>query len=367
LLCLTALKIAAAIAALRAPLPGPMPASDAIPPVVSIIVALYNEADIAPRLVRRLAQIDYPADLMDVILAVEAEDHITLDALADAELPPWMRVVVVPEGQVKTKPRALNHAFDHARGAIIGVYDAEDAPDPDQLHRVVERFQRSGPEVACLQGVLDYYNPRTNWLSRCFTIEYAGWFRLVLPGLARLGLVVPLGGTTLFFRREVLDRLGAWDAHNVTEDADLGMRLARMGYRCRTITSRTYEEATFHLGAWSKQRTRWLKGWMQTLLVHTRQPVRLVREMGLTGAAAFVTLLGGTLLSALVHPVSIGLVAWQAWSGDLPRPAMRLLRSRLAISCSAIRGRCCWCSSRRSGGGRGGSSPGLFSCRSIGC
>lgn len=303
LVCLTALKIAAAVAALRAPLPGPTPASDAIPPVMSIIVALYREADIAPRLVRRLAQLDYPAELLDVILAVEAEDHITLDALASAELPPWMRVVVVPEGQVKTKPRALNHAFDHARGAIIGVYDAEDAPDPDQLHRVVERFQRSGPEVACLQGVLDYYNPRTNWLSRCFTIEYAGWFRLVLPGLARLGLVVPLGGTTLFFRREVLDRLGAWDAHNVTEDADLGIRLARHGYRTELIDTVTQEEANCRAVPWVKQRSRWLKGYMMTWAVHMRQPVQLWRQLGPRSFIGFQALFLGTIAQFLLAPL----------------------------------------------------------------
>ncbi|MFM7444711.1 MAG: glycosyltransferase [Tabrizicola sp.] len=303
LACLTVLKIAATIAALRAPLPGPQPASDAIPPVVSIIVALYNEADIAPRLVRRLARLDYPAELLDVILAVEAEDHVTLEALANAELPPWMRVVVVPEGQVKTKPRALNHAFDHARGAIIGVYDAEDAPDPDQLRRVVERFQRSGPEVACLQGVLDYYNPTTNWLSRCFTIEYAGWFRLVLPGLARLGLVVPLGGTTLFFRREVLDRLGAWDAHNVTEDADLGIRLARHGYRTELIDTVTLEEANCRPVHWVKQRSRWIKGYMMTWAVHMRQPVQLWRQLGPRGFLGFQVLFLGTIAQFLLAPL----------------------------------------------------------------
>ena len=83
--------------------------------------------------------------------------------------------------------------------------------------------------------MLDFYNPRTNWLARCFTIEYAGWFRLVLPGLAAPWPAVPLGGTTLFFRRDVLEQLGGWDAHNVTEDADLGMRLARHGYRTELI------------------------------------------------------------------------------------------------------------------------------------
>ena len=303
LTCIVLLKIAAVIAALRAPLPGHEPASDAIAPVVSVIVALYREADIAPRLVRRLARLDYPAELLDVILAVEAEDHITLDALARAELPPWMRVVVVPEGQVKTKPRALNHAFDHARGAIIGVYDAEDAPDPDQLLRVVAGFQRSGPEVACLQGTLDYYNPRTNWLSRCFTIEYAGWFRLVLPGLARLGLVVPLGGTTLFFRRDVLDRLGAWDAHNVTEDADLGIRLARHGYRTELIDTVTHEEANCRPLPWIKQRSRWIKGYMMTWAVHMRQPRLLWRQLGPKGFLGFQVLFLGTIAQFLLAPL----------------------------------------------------------------
>ncbi|MDZ4086824.1 MAG: glycosyltransferase [Tabrizicola sp.] len=303
LACLAALKIAATVAALRAPLPGPQPASDALPTVVSIIVALYREADIAPRLVRRLARLDYPVELLDVILAVEAEDHITLDALANAELPPWMRVVVVPEGQVKTKPRALNHALDHARGAVIGVYDAEDAPEPDQLRKVVERFQRSGPEVACLQGVLDYCNPRTNWLSRCFTIEYAGWFRLVLPGLARLGLVVPLGGTTLFFRREVLDNLGAWDAHNVTEDADLGIRLARHGYRTELIDTVTLEEANCRPLPWIKQRSRWIKGYMMTWAVHMRHPRLLWRQLGPRGFMGFQVLFLGTIAQFLLAPL----------------------------------------------------------------
>ena len=303
LACLTALKIAATIAALRAPLPGPTPATDLIPPVVTIIVALCREEDIAPRLVRRLARLDYPVELLDVILAVEAEDQVTVDALAAAELPPWIRVVIVPKGQVQTKPRALNHALDYARGAIVGVYDAEDAPEPDQLRRVVERFQRSGPEVACLQGVLDYYNPRTNWLSRCFTIEYAGWFRLVLPGLARLGLVVPLGGTTLFFRRQVLDSLGAWDAHNVTEDADLGIRLARHGYRTELIDTVTQEEANCRPLPWIKQRSRWIKGYMMTWAVHMRQPRLLWRQLGPRGFLGFQVLFLGTIAQFLLAPL----------------------------------------------------------------
>jgi cellulose synthase/poly-beta-1,6-N-acetylglucosamine synthase-like glycosyltransferase len=303
LVLLIGLKLAATTAALRAPPPLAQPASDGILPVVSILVALYRESDIAPRLVRRLARLDYPEELLDVILAVEAEDQVTLDALTAAELPPWMRVIVVPKGEVKTKPRALNHALTFARGAIVGVYDAEDAPDPDQLRQVVARFHRSVPEVACLQGVLDYFNPRTNWLSRCFTIEYAGWFRLILPGIARLGLVVPLGGTTLFFRRSVLEELGAWDAHNVTEDADLGIRLARHGYRTDLIATVTEEEANCRPLAWVKQRSRWIKGYMMTWAVHMRSPRLLWRQLGPRAFLGFQVMFLGTIAQFLLAPL----------------------------------------------------------------
>ena len=298
------LKITAAIAALRLRVPASDNGTSGAPPqIVSLIVALYREGDIAARLVRRLARIDYPPDLLDVILAVEAHDHLTRDALAAAELPPWMRVIVVPEGQVKTKPRALNHALTFVRGAIVGVYDAEDAPDPDQIRQVVDHFHRAGPKVACLQGVLDYYNPRTNWLSRCFTIEYASWFRLILPGIARLGLVVPLGGTTLFFRRSVLETLGGWDAHNVTEDADLGVRLARHGYRTEIIATVTEEEANCRALPWVKQRSRWIKGYMMTWAVHMRAPRLLWRQLGPKAFFGFQIMFIGTIAQFLVAPL----------------------------------------------------------------
>ena len=297
------LKFTAMIAALRAPPPKAATVTKGLDPTVSIIVALYRESDIAGRLVQRLAQLDYPAALLDVILAVEADDRMTLDALSHAELPPWMRIVIVPEGQVKTKPRALNHALDYARGAIVGIYDAEDAPEPAQIRKVVARFQTSAPDVGCLQGMLDYYNPRTNWLSRCFTIEYAGWFRLILPGIAQLGLVVPLGGTTLFFRRSVLEEVGAWDAHNVTEDADLGVRLVRHGYRTELIDTVTGEEANCRALPWVKQRSRWIKGYMMTWAVHMRKPGVLWRQLGARAFLGFQVMFFGSIAQVLLAPL----------------------------------------------------------------
>jgi cellulose synthase/poly-beta-1,6-N-acetylglucosamine synthase-like glycosyltransferase len=303
------LKLAAAFAALRQPAAEPPAPTMARLPAVSVIVALYRESDIAPRLVRRLSRLDYPRELLDVVLAVETEDSMTRQALAATALPPWMRVIVVPAGRVKTKPRALNLALDHCRGSIIGIYDAEDAPEPDQIRKVVNRFHRRGPEVACVQGVLDYYNPRTNWLSRCFTIEYATWFRLILPGVARLGLAVPLGGTTLFFRRSVIEELGGWDAHNVTEDADLGIRLARHGYRTELLDTVTGEEANCRVIPWIKQRSRWIKGYMMTWAVHMRQPRLLARQLGAWRFLGFQIMFLGTILQFLLAPLM-----WSFWS-----------------------------------------------------
>jgi glycosyltransferase XagB len=304
----TGLKVAAWLASLSRPPPeGPEPLIARLP-VVSVMVALYRESDIAPRLVKRLGALDYPRELLDVLLVVEAEDHMTRAALERADLPGWMRMVLVPEGSVKTKPRALNFALDHCRGSLVGVYDAEDAPEPDQIRKIVHRFHARGPEVACLQGQLDFYNPGVNWLSRCFTIEYAAWFRLLLPGIEKLGLAVPLGGTTLFFRRAVLESLGRWDAHNVTEDADLGMRLARRGYRTELIDTTTFEEANCRATSWVKQRSRWIKGFMMTWITHMRDPRLLWRELGPRKFIGFQLLLAGSVLHALLAPV-----LWALW------------------------------------------------------
>jgi cellulose synthase/poly-beta-1,6-N-acetylglucosamine synthase-like glycosyltransferase len=310
----TGLKLAAFIANLQAPAPAPAPkaisfAHQAHLPSVSILVALYRESDIAARLVQRLGRLDYPRALLDVVLGVEEDDTLTRQALTRADLPGWMRVVVTPAGRVKTKPRALNHALTQCKGSIVGVYDAEDAPAADQIRKVVNRFAQSGPKVACLQGALDFYNPTKSWLARCFTVEYAAWFRVILPGMQRLGLPLPLGGTTLFFRREVLESLGAWDAYNVTEDADLGIRLARHGYRTEIIASTTFEEANCQGLSWVNQRSRWVKGYMMTYITHMRAPKRLWRDLGARGFLGFQIVFLGSIVQALLAPV-----LWSFWA-----------------------------------------------------
>jgi cellulose synthase/poly-beta-1,6-N-acetylglucosamine synthase-like glycosyltransferase len=250
------------------------------PPVVSILVPMFQEPEIAARLITHLARMRYPAERLDILLLLEEDDTVTADAIAAASLPPNMRVLTVPEGHPRTKPRALNYALPFARGEIIGIYDAEDRPDPNQIAHIVRRYDEVSRDVACLQGRLDYYNTDHNLMARLFTVEYASWFRVLLPGVQRLGLFVPLGGTTLFLRRDALEEVGGWDAHNVTEDAELGLRLARAGYRAELVDTTTYEEATAAVGPWIRQRSRWLKGYIITWATAMRSPVALWRDLG---------------------------------------------------------------------------------------
>ena len=212
-------------------------------PKVSILIPLYREKNIAAQLVANLEKLNYPRSHLEVILVLESHDTQTRACLEAIELPKWMRVIHAAPGTIKTKPRALNYALPFCSGEIIGVLDAEDAPEPDQLRAVVTRFSSVSAKTVCLQGRLDYYNPQSNWLARCFTMEYASWFRIMLQALAQIGFAIPLGGTTLYFRRSALVELAGWDAHNVTEDADLGICLARAGYRCAMLKTTTFEEA----------------------------------------------------------------------------------------------------------------------------
>ena len=306
----TILKAVAALFHLFPKFNGPPPANPQLAhlPTVTILVPLFRERDIAGALVKRLSRLDYPTDRLDVCLVLEADDATTQKALAETELPFWMRAIKVPLGTLQTKPRALNYALSFAKGSIIGVYDAEDAPAPDQIRIVVNRFAQRGPDVACLQGRLDFYNSHSNWVARCFTIEYATWFRIILPGLERLGLAIPLGGTTLFFRRDTLEELGGWDAHNVTEDADLGIRLARHGYRTEIIDTVTQEEANARAWPWVKQRSRWLKGYMITYGVHMRNPLKLCRDLGAWRFFGVQLLFAGTISQFLLAPL-----LWSFW------------------------------------------------------
>jgi cellulose synthase/poly-beta-1,6-N-acetylglucosamine synthase-like glycosyltransferase len=312
-------------------------------PPYTILLPLYKEKATTVRvLFDALSGLDYPKHKLDVLLLIEADDAQTRDAIDQVGRRPWMRVLSLPEGTPRTKPRAMAFGIRSARGTYVTVYDAEDKPDRHQLKKAVWGFRHCDRSVACLQAKLGYYNPRQNLLTRWFTLEYDAWFNIFLPGLHRLGAPIPLGGTSNHFRRTVLDECLGWDPYNVTEDADLGLRLARLGLKTAMLESTTYEEANSRVANWLRQRSRWSKGFMQTLLVHTRRPVTLFRELGFRGALAFVLTIGGTVVTALISPVFwtllvVWIYAQPAWVAELfPGPVYYLASLCLVVGNFAL-------------------------------
>lgn len=297
------------------------PADPAEQPVYSVLVALYREREVLPQLLCALGRLQWPRSKLEIKLVCEADDAATLEMLRSLPLEPCVEVVLVPPGAPRTKPKALAYALPLCSGEIVTLFDAEDRPDPLQLVEAWQRFRREGPEMACLQAPLVITNGAAGALPSMFAFEYAGLFCGLLPWLARRGLVLPLGGTSNHFRRAALDEVGGWDSHNVTEDAELGIRFGRYGYRTGVIARPTYEDAPETVRVWLPQRVRWFKGWLQTWLVHMREPVALWRELGMASFLIMQIMSLGMLISALVHPIfviSIFYVLGMAiWTGSL--------------------------------------------------
>ncbi len=272
-------------------------------PVYTILVPLYREKETLERLVDGLKRLDYPKDKLDVLLLLEEDDKETIAAARAMDMPAFIRLIVTPDAQPKTKPKACNLGLSLAHGKYLVIYDAEDRPEPDQLKKAVLGFQRCGSDVVCLQAKLNFYNQKQNLLTRWFTTDYSMWFDLFLPGLDRMDAPIPLGGTSNHFDVEKLKALRGWDPFNVTEDADLGMRIAKRGLATKTIDSTTWEEACSVVGFWIRQRSRWTKGYVQTWLVHMRSPLKLLRELGFARWLSFQLMVGGTPFSLLINPV----------------------------------------------------------------
>jgi cellulose synthase/poly-beta-1,6-N-acetylglucosamine synthase-like glycosyltransferase len=289
-------------------------------PIFTILMPMYREAAIVPKLVRSIERLDYPRTKLDIKLLLEADDQETLDAVRALDLPPHFRVVIVPDALPKTKPKACNYGLLLARGDITVIYDAEDEPDPDQLKKVVLTFRESDPATVCVQCKLNYYNRTQNLLTRWFTTEYSMWFDVFLPGLDAHDSPIPLGGTSNHFATKELLELGAWDPHNVAEDADLGIRLNKAGWRTAVLDSTTYEEANPDLHNWIRQRSRWVKGYMQTWLVHMRHPVALWRSLGTRSFLSFQMTVGGTFFGFLLNPFYWALTSlWLLTEADVIR------------------------------------------------
>lgn len=285
-------------------------------PVFTVLVPMYKEPEVLPILAAALRRLDYPMAKLDIKLVLEAGDRETIDAAKALGLEGSFEIIRVPASKPQTKPKACNYAINFARGEYLVIFDAEDQPEPDQLKKVVIAFEKAGPEVACIQCRLNYFNAEENWLTRMFTLDYSLWFDYMLPGLERLRIPIPLGGTSNHFRMDVLRKLHSWDPFNVTEDADLGVRLTQKGYRVAVCNSTTFEEANVSIPNWIRQRSRWIKGYMQTYLVHMRHPWRLYRSVGAGGFWGFQFFVGGTMLSGILNPIFWGFyLFWLLFGG----------------------------------------------------
>lgn len=272
-------------------------------PVYTVLIPLYKEAASVPGILEAMAALDYPKHRLDVKLVIEADDEATLAAAFVARPPAYVEILRVPPSEPRTKPKACNYALQFARGDYVTIYDAEDRPEPDQLKKAVALFLASPPEVVCLQARLNYYNRDEKWLTRLFAIEYALLFNRMIPGLQARGIPIPLGGTSNHMALKRLRRLGGWDPFNVTEDADLGLRLAAAGLKTLPLDSLTLEEAPLTVKPWLRQRSRWIKGYLMTWIVHTRAPGRLLRHCGPVGLAGLQFLIGGASLIYLIAPL----------------------------------------------------------------
>ena len=306
-------------------------------PVYTILMPVYKEAEVIQYLIERINQMDYPKYKLDVRILLEEDDVETIEVINKMHLPSHFTPVIVPYSLPKTKPKACNYGMIGSRGDYIVIYDAEDRPEHDQLKKAYLAFQDLPDEYVCVQAKLNYFNSQQNWLTKLFTQEYSMWFELLLVGIMQVRIPIPLGGTSNHFKVSFLKKVGGWDPFNVTEDADLGVRLYKYRYKTAVLDSRTWEEANSLLSNWIRQRSRWIKGYMQTFLVHMRNPIKLAEELGLRGVIGYIAMIFGTPFLPLINPlfwilmiVWIVMKAW--WVQELfPGPLFYVASTQLVI------------------------------------
>ncbi len=276
--------------------------NDAYWPLYTIFCPLYHEWQVVPQFITAIDKLEYPKNKLQVMLLLEEDDAETINKIQEFNLPSYVEVMVIPHSIPKTKPKALNYGLQHAKGDYLVIYDAEDIPEPMQLKKAILAFSKVTSKTLCMQAKLNFYNPHQNILTRIFTAEYSLWFDLVLTGLQSISAPIPLGGTSNHFRTRDLHTLKGWDAFNVTEDCDLGMRLVKRGFKTAIIDSITHEEANSDLINWFRQRTRWIKGYIQTYLVHMRDPKAFITNWKEPHVITFQLIVGGKVLSMIINP-----------------------------------------------------------------
>jgi cellulose synthase/poly-beta-1,6-N-acetylglucosamine synthase-like glycosyltransferase len=311
-------------------------------PIYTVLIPVFHEAKMLAQNLKNMYHLNYPKEKLDIKILMEENDEETIneaktlglfgspqkmvDGIPSKEYTEFLKLfdpIVIPSSEITTKPRACNYGLLRAKGEYCVIYDAEDKPDPDQLRKAAIVFLRSDTNVACLQSKLNFYNANENILTKWFSIEYGCWFEFYLQGLDWINAPIPLGGTSNHFRKKSLDELGRWDPYNVTEDADIGIRLARRKLKTEMVDTYTYEEATVTVGSWIRQRSRWYKGHLQTYLVHMRYPRKLFKDLGTEQFLKFQLTFGAGVFIPVINPVlwiltAITFLMPLAFSGLIP-------------------------------------------------
>jgi hypothetical protein len=331
-------KVALAVASARPGRPRPRPRDlpDSELPRYTVLIPAWREEAVIGDTVRHIAALDYPEDKLEILVLVEQRDEATIRAVRAVQPPGHVRLVMLPPGAPQTKPRSCNLGLLLARGELLVIFDAEDRPEPDQLRKMAGHFAAGDDRLACVQARLNFYNRHRNWLTLMFGLEYAFWFDLMLVGLDRWRLPIPLGGTSNHIRTAVLREVGGWDAWNVTEDADLGLRFAARGYRVEVGDSTTWEECPAAPWAWIRQRSRWLKGYLLTLLVYTRDPAAARRRFGTAGVVSLAGVIAGTPLAFMLWPFALVLAVAVGLYGPGPGFLQRADSAALAAMGGAM-------------------------------
>lgn len=291
-------------------------------PVYTLLIPVYKEKEVVKKLMTNIGNLDYPQHKLDVRILLEEDDQETIQAVLSMKLPKNYKPIIVPKSNPKTKPKACNYGLLTAKGEFVVIYDAEDRPERDQLKKAYLAFRKLPDDYVCIQAKLNYYNSSHNVLTRLFTLEYSMWFELLLVGIMQLDIPIPLGGTSNHFRMSFLKKAGGWDPFNVTEDADLGIRLYKFKYKTVILDSRTWEEANSNVMNWIRQRSRWIKGYMQTWLVHMRRPVKFYKSVGFQGFIGYQAMIFGTPLLPIINPIFwLMIIVWfvtkASWIHDL--------------------------------------------------
>lgn len=271
-------------------------------PTITILCPLYKEAKVIGDFAVNMQKLDYPQDKLEILLLLEENDTETIDAAHALNLASNVQTLIVPHSLPKTKPKACNYGLHFATGEYVVIYDAEDRPDVDQLKKAVIAFSKADKQVVCIQAKLNYFNANQNLLTRFFTAEYSLWFDVILPGFQSISTAIPLGGTSNIFKTAILKKMHGWDPFNVTEDCDLGIRLFKHNYQTALIDSVTWEEANSNVHNWIRQRSRWIKGYFQTYLVHMRSPLKLLRDKG-RHWFIFQLIIGMRISFILINPI----------------------------------------------------------------